>query len=100
MEDIPSILPAALAFSALVLLRVKVMGFRTNARGRQFHIVRSLRMLLHVLSSLAVPGLGQAMRGRTEIAFVHLGIFVLAFTCMGEAALIFNIGSAMEHAFT
>ncbi len=100
MQDLPSILPAALAFSVLVLLRVKTMEFRANVCGRRFHFGRSLHMLLHVLSSLAVPGLGQAMRGRTKIAFAHLGIFALAFTYMGEAALIFNIGSAMEHAFT
>ena len=100
MQDLPSILPAALAFSVLVLLRVKVMGFRANVCGRRFYFGRSLRMLCHVLSSLAVPGLGQAMRGRTGVALAHLGIFALAFTCVGEAALILNIGSAMEHAFT
>lgn len=100
MQELPSILPAALALSVLVLLRVKTMEFRAKACGRRFHFGRSIRMLLHVLSSLAVPGLGQAMRGSTGVAFAHLAIFTLAFTCIGEAALLFNIGSAMEHAFT
>lgn len=100
MQELPSILPAALAFIVLVLLRLKVMEFRAHLCGRRYKFWRSLRMLFHVLSSLAVPGLGQAMRGRTWAAFAHLGLFAVAFASMGEAALLLNIGSAMEHVFT
>jgi hypothetical protein len=84
-----------------VLLRVKVMEYRVAVSGSQaFSFGRSLRMLLRVLGSLVVPGLGQAMSGRMKTAFIHLGIFTLALVCVGEAAFLFNIVSAMEHAFT
>lgn len=100
MQELPSILVALLVCTLLVLLRVKVMEYRAAVSGRSFHFGGSLRMLLRVLGSLVVPGLGQAMSGRMKTAFIHLGIFTLALVCVGEAAFLFNIVSAMEHAFT
>lgn len=100
MQELPSILAALLIFTLLVLLRVKVLEFRAAVSGRSFQFGGSLRMLLRVLGSLAIPGLGQAMRGRMTASFIHLGIFTLALVCFGEAAFLINLVSAMEHAFT
>lgn len=100
MQELPSILVALLVSTLLVLLRVKVMTFRSAVAGRSFNFGASLRMLLRVLGSLVIPGLGQAIRGRITASFIHLGIFTLALACVGEAAFLFNIFSAMEHAFT
>jgi hypothetical protein len=100
VQELRSILVALLAFTLLVLLRVKALEFRAAVSGRSFHFGGSLRMLLRVLGSLAIPGLGQAMRGRTTASFIHLGIFTLALACVGEAAFLLNLFSAMEHAFT
>lgn len=91
---------ALLAFTLLLLLRVKVLKLRAAVSGRSFHFGGSMRMLLRVLGSLVIPGLGQAMRGRMTASFIHLGIFILALACVGEAAFLFNLFSAMEHAFT
>lgn len=100
MQELPSILVALLVFALLVLLRVKVMEYRAALSGRSFHFGGSLHMLLRVLGSLVVPGLGQAISGRMKTAFIHLGIFTVALVCFGGAAFMFNLVSAMEHAFT
>lgn len=89
---------AAAFFGLLACMRVKVLQFRATTHGRRFCAGGSLRMMMHVLGSLLVPGLGQAMRGRMTAAFAHLGVFVLALASVGEAALFFNLASAMEHA--
>lgn len=100
MHEIPSILGALAVLGLLVLIRVKVMEFRVGAVGGQFSFGRSLHMLLRVLGSLVVPGLGQAMRGSVITGFAHLAIFVVAFCCVGEVAFLINLASAMEHPFT
>jgi hypothetical protein len=99
MHELPSILGALAVFSLFVLIRVKVMEFRVGAAGGQFSFGRSLHMLLRVLGSLVVPGLGQAMRGSVITGFAHLAIFVVAFCCVGEVAFLINLVSAMEHVF-
>jgi hypothetical protein len=100
MQELPSILISAAVFGLLVLIRVKVMKFRAACAGGQFSFGASLRMLLRVLSSLLVPGLGQAMRGRMTTAFWHLGVFVMAICFVGEAAFLINLISAIEHTFS
>jgi hypothetical protein len=100
MQELPSILAALAVFGLLVLIRVKVMEFRVRATGGHFSFGRSLHMLLRVLSSLAVPGLGQAMRGSVFTGFAHLTIFVVALCCVGSAAFLINLASAMEHPLT
>lgn len=99
MHELPSILGALALFGILVMIRVKVMEFRIGAVGGQFNFGRSLHMLLRVLSSLAVPGLGQAMRGSVVTGFAHLAVFVVALCCVGEVAFLINLISAMEHVF-
>lgn len=98
-EQITSLVIAAACFGLLAFMRVKVFQLRAAAHGRRFCVGGSLRLMMHVLGSLLVPGLGQAMRGRMTAAFVHLGIFVFALASVGEAALFLNLVSAMEHAF-
>lgn len=99
MLELPSILIAAIVFGLLVAIRVEVFQFRSAASGDQFSFGASLRQMLRVLSSLLVPGLGQAMRGSMTAAFWHLGAFIVALCCFGEAAFLINFISAMEHAF-
>lgn len=100
MQELPSILIAAAVFGILVVIRVKVFQFRSTASGAHFCLGFSLRQMLRVLSSLLMPGLGQAMRGSMTVAFWHLGVFIIALCCFGEAAFLINLISAMEHAFS
>ncbi len=95
VQELPSILGAL-----LVSLRVKVMEYRADVSGRSFHFGDSLRMLLRVLGSLVVPGLGLAIRRRVKTGLIHLGIFTVALVCPGEADFLFNLVSVMRHAFT
>ena len=97
--QLSSFLAAAAFFALLAFMRMKVFQFHAAAQGRRFSASSSLRVVLHVLGSLLVPGLGQAMRGRITAAFARLGIFVFALASMCEAALCLNLASAMEHAF-
>lgn len=91
---------AAAVLGLLVVIRVKVFQFRSAASGGHFSFGASLRQMLRVLSSLLVPGLGQAMRGSMTVAFWHLGVFIVALCCVGEAAFLISLISAMEHAFS
>lgn len=100
MQELPSILIAAAAIGLLVVIRVKVFQYRSAESGGCFNFRASLWEMLRVLSSLLVPGLGQAMRGSMTAAFWHLGVFTVALCCFGEAAFLFNLISAMEHAFS
>ena len=100
LEQLPSFLIAAAVFGLLVFMRTKVFQFRSAAAGGHFQFGSSLRMMLRVLGSLLVPGLGQAMSGRMTAAFWHFGVFIAALCCFGEAAFLINLISAMEHAFS
>ena len=97
MHDLPSILAALAVLGFLILIRVKVMQFRCGVTGRVFHFGKSLRLTLRVLSSLAIPGIGQAMFGRIRVGLIHLSIFTAAFCCLGEVAFLINFASALEH---
>lgn len=98
-DPISSFLIATAIFGLLGFMRVKVFQMLAEAHGRHFCFGPGFRVMLNVLGSAVIPGLGQATRGRMIAAFLHLGIFLLAFHSMGEAALFFNLASAMEHAF-
>lgn len=100
MQEPPSILIAAAFLGLLMVIRVKVFQFRAAASRGKFFFSTSLLQMLRVLSSLIVPGLGQAMRGSTSAAFWHLGVFIAAFYCIGEAAFFINLISALEHTLT
>lgn len=100
MQELPSILATLAVFGLLIFIRVKVMQFRCGVAGRTFSFVNSLHLMLRVLSSLLVPGFGQAMCGRIGVGLMHLGIFVVAFCCLGEVAFLINLVSAMEHVST
>ncbi len=97
MQELPSILAALAVFGLLIFIRVKVMQFRCGAAGGTFQFGNSLHLMLRVLSSLVVPGFGQAMRGRIGVGLMHLGVFVAAYCWLGEVAFLINIVSAMEH---
>ncbi len=99
MQELPSILAALAIFGLLIFIRVKVMQFRCGATGRAFHFGNSLQLMLRVLSSLAVPGLGQAMFGRIGLGLLHLSVFAVAFCYLGDLAFLINLASAMEHVF-
>jgi hypothetical protein len=99
MQELPSILAALAVLGLLIFIRVKVMQFRCGAAGGTFHFGSSLQLMLRVLSSLVVPGLGQGMRGRVGVGLLHLGVFVVAFCCLGEVAFLINLVSATEHVF-
>jgi hypothetical protein len=99
MQELPSILAALALFGLLIFIRVKVMQFRCGVAGRTFQFGRSLHLMLRVLSSLVVPGLGQAMFGRIRVGLMHLGVFVATFCFLGEVAFLINLVSAMEHVF-
>jgi hypothetical protein len=98
-EQLSSFLVAVVFFGLLVVIRVQVFQLRAATQKRQFCPGSSMHLLLHVFASLAVPGLGQAMRGRTSAAFAHLGIFAIALAFVGVTAFFFNLVSAMEHVF-
>lgn len=100
LEQLPSLLIAAVVFGLLVFMRTQVFQIRSAAVGGRFLFGSSLRMMLRVLSSLLLPGLGQATSGRMTVAFWHLGVFIVALYCFGETAFLINIISAMEHAFS
>jgi len=99
MQELPSILAALAVFGLLIFIRVKVMQFRCGAAGGAFHFGSSLQLMLRVVSSLVVPGLGQAMFGRIGVGMMHLAVFVAVFCCLGEVAFLINLVSAMEHVF-
>jgi hypothetical protein len=100
MQQLPSILAALAVFGLLTFLRVKVMQFRCGVSGGTFHFGNSLRLMLRILGSLVMPGLGQIVRGRVTIGLLHLGVFVTAFCCVGEVAFMINFVSAIEHVFS
>ncbi|MFZ4767746.1 MAG: hypothetical protein ACOYMN_22595 [Roseimicrobium sp.] len=97
MQELPSILAALAVLGLLIFIRVKVMQFRFGLAGGKFRFGNSLHLMLRVLSSLVVPGFGQAMRGRIGVGLMHLGVFVAAFCFLGEVAFLINLVSAMEH---
>ena len=99
MQEMPFILAALAVLGLLIFIRVKVMQFRCGAAGGTFHFGSSLQLMLRVLGSLFMPGLGPAMRGRVGIGLVQLGAFVMAFYCLGDVAFLINLVSAMEHVF-
>ena len=99
MQELPSILAALAVFGLLIFIRVKVIQFRSGTAGGTFHFGGSIHLMLRVLSSLVLPGLGQVMRGRIGVGILHLGVFVAAFCCLGSVAFLINLVSAMEHVF-
>lgn len=96
MQELPSILAAQAIFGLLNFISVKVMQFRCGATGRASNFGNSLQL---VLSSLAVPGLRQAMFGRIGVGLLHLSVSTVAFCYLDEVAFLINLVSAMEHVF-
>jgi hypothetical protein len=99
MQELPPILAALAVFGLLIFIRVKVMQYRCGATGGSFHFRSSLQLMLRVVSSLVVPGLGQTMFGRIGVGMMHLAVFVAAFCELGEVAFLINLFSAMEYVF-
>lgn len=98
--EIASLIVAGICISLLVVLRVFVFRWCAQAHGIDFRVSPSLRKLLQVLGSLAIPGLGQVTQGRFEAAACHL-LFVSVTWCFaGWHAFSVHFFSALECAAT
>lgn len=94
--DTTSLVVASILIFSLVALRVFVFRWCAQARGHSFIVSHSLRKLLQALGSFAIPGLGQALQCRFEVATCHLLVFGAAWHFAGWYAIPVHILSALE----
>ncbi|MFO1437549.1 MAG: hypothetical protein U1F81_04450 [Verrucomicrobiaceae bacterium] len=84
----------------LVILRVFVFLWKAQNRGYSFRVLNSLHKLLQVLASFTLPGLGQAVQGRFEIAAFHILLIGTAWYLAGWYAIPVHVFSALECAWS